>query len=84
MALRDEPSIPTTNSTNLWRESMQSLEERKAKHREVMRKWREKNRDYWKKYNADVKSGARVRQKRGQPVPSIDAPAPAVDVPSAF
>lgn len=63
---------------------MQSLEERKAKHKEVMKAWREKNRGYWKKYNADVKSGARVRKKRGQAPVSTDPAAPATDAPSAF
>lgn len=44
---------------------MSDLEQdKKAKSKEAQRKWREKNKDYWKKYFADVKSGARTRKKR--------------------
>lgn len=42
---------------------MQSSEAQQ-KRKEYQKAWREKNKDYWKQYQADVKAGTRVRKSR--------------------
>lgn len=62
---------------------MQSLEERKAKQKAARQAWLAKNPDYFKKYQADVKSGARTRKKRGAAQLTSEPIASPVDVPGA-